>query len=269
MTDPTTPRLPLFVFDFDGVVCDSTNECMVTSWNAWERWHGRDGFRTAVAEFTESERASFRNLRPRVRGAGEYYVVRRALAEGIGIRDQGSYDGLISLWQEHVGSFARTFFEMRDRFRRDNPGHWIDLHLVYLEVIDVMLRLHRQGRLYIATLKDGESVRLILARHGLSVQDDRLLDESKINSKVQALNMIRERLACEKTDLVFIDDNATHLLEPHASGYPVLLAAWGAAISEYMTLAKQRQIPILESQAAVKEMVLEKSHPTTQVRQLN
>ena len=65
------------VFDFDGVVCDSTNECMVTAWNTWERWNKRDGFRRSLDEFTQSEIETFRPLRPYVRGAGEYYILMR------------------------------------------------------------------------------------------------------------------------------------------------------------------------------------------------
>ena len=255
--EPTTNALPIFVFDFDGVVCDSTNECMVTSWNAWECWQERDEFRRAVSEFSKLEQISFRALRPRVRGAGEYYILRRALAEGISINDQVSYDQLVLAWQEHLEPFGKTFFEMRNRLRCHDIGLWIDLHPVYQEVIDVMTCLHLQGRLYIATLKDGESVRLILAKHGLVLPEDHLLDQSQIISKVQALNKIRDQLGCDKTDLVFIDDNVTHLLEPHMSGYPVLMATWGPVFSEYLALAQQEQIPILDSQTALKQIVLE------------
>ena len=46
----------IVVFDFDGVVCDSTDECMVTSWNAWEKWNERDAFRTNLREFNEKDR---------------------------------------------------------------------------------------------------------------------------------------------------------------------------------------------------------------------
>ena len=42
------------VFDFDGVVCDSTDKCMVTSWNAWEEWESRDNFRNDLSEFSEN-----------------------------------------------------------------------------------------------------------------------------------------------------------------------------------------------------------------------
>ena len=42
----------LMVFDFDGVVCDSTNECLVTSWNAWEKWESRSTFRENLDDFS-------------------------------------------------------------------------------------------------------------------------------------------------------------------------------------------------------------------------
>ena len=50
------------VFDFDGVVCDSTNECMVTSWNAWERWNNLQGFRRKLDEFSQVRIDAFRSL---------------------------------------------------------------------------------------------------------------------------------------------------------------------------------------------------------------
>jgi len=258
MNDGAKPALPLFVFDFDGVVCDSTDECMVTSWNAWEQWQAGKGFRTAVADFSAAECERFRTLRPRVRGAGEYYIIRRSFAEGITIPDQRTYDGLMTQWKAHIAPFAKLFFEMRDRLRNDNLPLWIDLHSVYAEVVSVMAELDRQGRLYIATLKDGKSVKLILARHGIEIAAERLLDESKAKSKLQALDSIRQHTACNRTDLVFIDDNVTHIVEPHASGYPVWLAAWGASLPEYRQVASAHGIPVLEAQDSVRQLVCER-----------
>ena len=76
-----TENNQIIVFDFDGVVCDSTDECMVSSWNAWEKWQSRKGFRRTLAEFSVDELQAFRKVRPRVRGAGEYYILRRAFDE--------------------------------------------------------------------------------------------------------------------------------------------------------------------------------------------
>ena len=265
MTRPEA-RLPLFVFDFDGVVCDSTDECMVTSWNAWQQWRGGSGFRRSTAPFSESERSRFRALRPRVRGAGEYYVLLRSFDEGVDIKGEAAYEALVERWREHIGPFARLFFSMRDRLRDEDLALWIDLHPVYGKVVEVMTALHRERRLYIATLKDGRSVRLILARHGLELEPERVLDESMISSKLEALDAIRERAGCAKADMIFIDDNATHLVEPHAAGYAVWLAAWGATFPDYVRLAAERGIRVMDSEASVSMLAFGGGVPAAPVR---
>jgi len=242
-----TDSSKIIVFDFDGVVCDSTDECMVSSWNAWEKWESRDGFRRTVAEFTPQDCEQFRKVRPRVRGAGEYYILRRAFAENITIEDQETYNTLEHKWHEYLSPFKTIFFEMRNRLRTENLDQWIDLHPLYDGVIDVMKILHAKSCLYMATLKDAESVRLILGKQGLVLPEDRLLDQSQIKTKVQALNQFSEQLERDKTDFIFIDDNVTHLLEPKAAGYPVYLTTWGSTMDEYLQIAEQNNIPLLDN----------------------
>ena len=96
----------IFVFDFDGVVCDSTDECMVSSWNAWEAWNSRTEIREKVEEFTKEDQVIFRKIRPRVRGAGEYYILRRAISEGISIESQDVYDNLERRWKDYLNCYT-------------------------------------------------------------------------------------------------------------------------------------------------------------------
>ena len=233
------------IFDFDGVVCDSTNECLVSSWNAWEKWNGRKGFRKSLEPFSSYEKDLFRSLRPRVRGAGEYYILRRCLEENKLIDNQLVYDQFENKWQEHLQPFKQLFFEVRNRLRKENLDEWIGLHQVFMNVISVMKQLICDGRLYVATLKDEESVRLILAKQGLVLPQNRLLGQSQINSKLQALNIISEQTNCGKGDLVFLDDNVTHLLEPKLKGFKVYLTAWSFPVKEYLDLAAQHQIEVV------------------------
>ena len=235
----------IIVFDFDGVVCDSTDECMVTSWNAWERWQLRDNFRCTLSEFTEEDKLSFRKVRPRVRGAGEYYILRRAFSEGIEITNQKIYDKLEGQWKENIEPFKVVFFEARERLRRDDVDSWIDLHPVFDGVIDVMKTLNNQNRLYIATLKDAKSVRLILENQGLEVKKERLYDQSQIKSKLQALDRFRKKIGCSKDEMIFIDDNVTHLIGPKDAGYSVYLTIWGENMVEYLEIAKNEGILLL------------------------
>jgi phosphoglycolate phosphatase-like HAD superfamily hydrolase len=237
----------IIVFDFDGVVCDSTDECMVTSWNAWEEWEARDNFRNDLSEFTENDKLNFRKVRPRVRGAGEYYILRRAFSEGISIDNQEVYDKLEDRWQENIEPFKAIFFKAREKLRRDDINAWIDLHPVFNGVVEVMKILNDQNRLYIATLKDAKSVRLILENKDIKIKENRLLDQSQIKSKLQALDKFRKQIACNKKDMVFIDDNVTHLLEPNNEKYTVFLTTWGVVLDEYLSIAKIHNIQLLDN----------------------
>jgi len=112
-------------------------------------------------------------------------------------------------------------------------------------VIEVIKVLNDQNRLYIATLKDAKSVRLILENKNINIKEDRLLDQSQVKSKLQALDKFRKQLVCDKQDMIFIDDNITHLLEPSNAKYTVFLTTWGEVLDEYLYIAKDNNIPLL------------------------
>jgi phosphoglycolate phosphatase-like HAD superfamily hydrolase len=234
------------VFDFDGVVCDSTNECVVTAWNAWERWNKRDGFRRSLDEFIQSEIDTFRPLRPYVRGAGEYYILMRAInSSGVTIRSQQDFADFSEKWEGHLNLFKDVFFSERNRLRKEDMGSWIDLHHIYTDVIDVMKKLHNQGRLLIATMKDGESVKLILKKYGVDISPENILDQSQISSKLEALDYFVNSKKIKKDQLCFIDDNVTHLIAPHNAGYDVFLTIWGTVTDEYIEIAKKNNLNVL------------------------
>jgi phosphoglycolate phosphatase-like HAD superfamily hydrolase len=236
---------PIVVFDFDGVICDSTEECLLTSWNAWERRHGRSGYRTSLEEFSKKERDTFRPLRPYVRGAGEYYVLRRCLEENLPISGQSDFENYCRNWKQHLPSFKQIFYEERERMRTENPQDWLDLHPVWPEAIEILARLNKEGRVYVATLKDGESVRLILEAHHISLPVKCLLDQSQITGKLEALDTIRNIEGCSKGDILFLDDNAAHLVEPFRAGYRCYLTTWGYTPADHRKIAETHGIPLL------------------------
>jgi len=236
----------IIVFDFDGVVCDSTDECMVTSWNAWEKWEKRNNFRYSVNEFPEEEKSIFRSMRPYVKGAGEYYILRRLLKENIPFRGQDTFDSLGKEWLNFLPAFKEVFFECREIFRSKDLYSWIELHPVFSEVIVTMQRLNNENRLFIATLKDGESVKLILQYHGIKIESSQMIDQSQVRTKLEALDLIRESLGCAKSDMIFLDDNYTHLTSPHKADYLVYLTSWGNIVPEFIEAAKENSIPIAD-----------------------
>lgn len=237
----------IFVFDFDGVVCDSTDECMITSWNTWQKWNGRNLQRRQVVDFTKDEILKFRKLRPRVRGAGEYFILNKILDEKIEIKSQDDYEFLLANNRENIQKFKALFLSERQVFRASHSTDWILLHEVYPDVIDVLRNLNLRNRLYIATLKDFLSIRMILDYYSVNIEDFKILDEAKIVSKLDALERILKLSDSKKGELVFFDDNVTHLFESFSNGFEVYLTAWSNPIPEYLEQAEKTGIPIVRN----------------------
>ena len=235
------------VFDFDGVVCDSTNECMVTAWNSWEKFNMREGFRLKVNDFNKNDIKKFRDLRPYVRGASEYYVLMNSIESKIKIKDQKDFDDLKNRWENNFRNFKTIFFEQREKLRNNNLDYWIDLHFIYQDVINKMKKLYNEKRLLIATLKDKKSVMLILKEYGISINPEDILDQEKITTKLEALDHFVLKKKILKEDLCFIDDNITHLIEPNNNNYKVFLSGWGSTLMEHKKKAIQYNIRVLEN----------------------
>ena len=242
------------VFDFDGVICESTNECMVTAWNTWEKLYGRNTFRTKLSEFSKNQISSFKLLRPYVRGAGEYYIILKVInTTDYDIHNQKSYDQLKYTWENEINSFKDTFYDQRQILKQKSTDSWVSLHHVYQDVIEFVRKINLEKRLLIATLKDFESVSTILEYNGVFLKKENILDQSSISSKLEGLEFFRKERNLDKNNLCFIDDNVTHLQDPHQNGYDVFLSSWGNTLSEHIEIAKKNGIPILNSVQEMEE----------------
>jgi len=241
------PSNNIYVFDFDGVVCDSTPECLVTSWNAWESFNNRDNFRESLNEFSKDDINSFKELRYYVKGASDYYFLRRLLAEkreGV-IKSYKDFEKIKEINPEHAKVFKKTFFESRNKLKLKSIENWINLHEVYEEVISILKNFALKKKLYIATLKDDESVKIILDKYNLNLKDEYIFHQGIIQTKIEALSEIRNIEKVDKEQIYLFDDNVDHLKEPHLAGFNSYQTTWGNVPSDYIIESKKMGIPLI------------------------
>ena len=94
------------IFDFDGVVCDSINECLVTSFNTWFILYNKNEFRKKINEFRKEEKNSFTTLFPYVRAAGEYYILHRLIDNDLFQNiNQYKFEKYKNLWKSELKEF--------------------------------------------------------------------------------------------------------------------------------------------------------------------
>ena len=237
-----------YVFDFDGVVCDSTNECLVCSWNALQKFKGNSGIRYKIKEFDKELQESFTALRPFVKGGSQYYTLYQILYSEMNLEKitQKVFDEIHNTFLIESEEYKPFFYQARNELQEHDFSNWIDLHTVYQWVLDFLEIQLNSNRLMIATLKDKSSVLKILEHFNLCVNQSLVIDQFEIKTKLEALDRILEEKNLNKEEMVFIDDNIAHLLEPKRAGFRSFLAVWSNVSKSSVSLASEKNIDILE-----------------------
>jgi phosphoglycolate phosphatase-like HAD superfamily hydrolase len=238
-----------YVFDFDGVVCDSTNECLVCSSNAMQKLIGNSNYKYRISEFNEDLQERFTVLRPFVKGGSEYYTLYQILNSGISIKNmtQSLFDEMHKTFFAESEEYKPYFYQARKELQEYNFLNWLELHTVYEWVIDFLKIQLASNRLMVATLKDKDSVLRILEHYNLLMDPSLIIDQSEIKTKLEALNKILKLQDVTKEEIVFIDDNIAHLMAPKSDGFKSFMAAWSNVSESSKALAKANNIDILNN----------------------
>ncbi len=236
---------PLLALDFDGVLCDSTEECIVTAWNAWLEWTRKGGFISGPEDVEEPFGSVLRHGRSYVRTAGEYLVLLEAARRKRPLRSQADYDVLASELEPGIPEFGRTFFASRKQLRHKDEAHWIGLHTIYPGIIEGLQLLWNHLETYVVTGKDVETVLLFFSRFGVPLGPERVLDKDTARDKLAAVRFLAGKLDLPLSETVMLDDNVRHLIPVHEAGCRALLAEWGYHTSEHLDLARSLSIPIV------------------------
>jgi phosphoglycolate phosphatase-like HAD superfamily hydrolase len=235
-------RRPILLLDFDGVICDSTEECAVAAWNAWLAHRGRDGFVRDAAEVPEPYLGTLRRLRKFVRTAGEYYVPLTAAESGREVEGRREFDRLSRRDRRQVSAFAERVFAARARLRREDEAHWIDLHRLYPGIAAQVRRVWPQLEPFLVTGKDRETVTVFFRRFGVELPGERIYDRDAGHDKLGVARRIAGRLGRGLAEMTALDDNVHHLLPLKRAGCRVLMAEWGYHTEEDLRLAEEQGV---------------------------
>ncbi|MGW4161491.1 HAD family hydrolase [Streptomyces sp. NPDC004788] len=218
----------ILALDFDGVVCDALEECALVTWLGIHPYDpgmpGPDRLKAVPADFTDR----FRSVRNYSRLLDHFVVAHHP--ESAGLTTQAGFDRLFeALDPGYVRRFTETATAARDRLRTTEPEFWLDLHTLYPGV-DALLRRFA-GSVVVVTAKDADSVRAILARHGLDGTVAEIFGET--GAKAEAVQDVCARWGVPVERVTFIDDNLTNAVRVGATGARSRWAQWGYQIPEH------------------------------------
>ena len=238
------------VLDFDGVICDSIDECFASSWAAYHHLYlGRH-----PAYMPVSLRRDFARLRPLVRGGADFMLIQEMLEKGESASRQFEFDALArGAGDEKLRLFHDLFYKARAEMLQKDRQSWLAMNRIYPHVAAALSRLPAGAPVYILSTKKPEFIAEVLSAKGFELPRERILYSGSEKKLAIVSNVGREGGFAEAT---FVDDQIDHLLCEEAAPPDVtrrsaprirtFLASWGYVKEEW--LREPLRVPVLTPQ---------------------
>jgi len=217
----------LLALDFDGVICDSVDECLVSTVNAADCPEGGE-LVSHPRQIDARLVNGFRRWRHLVRPAEEY----GALLDWL--RERPDAHPTPASFARHVRgrgpglyAFGARFFAARRSLYEARPRDWFALHRRYPEATEGWNTLHERADIHIVTTKDRDSVRRFVAAWNLDVPADHLWTRETFGDKSEAIHCLATTAGTTARDVIFVDDHPGHLADVATTGARCFWASWG------------------------------------------
>ena len=230
----------LIFLDFDGVICDSLLETLVSSWRGYYLYRGE----AEPAAVPASLRKDFAGLRPYVRAGEDFILIHELIADKTQVHSQEGFDALAEQrGAETMARYREAFYAARRELLDDQRDYWINLNRLYPHMRPVLESLASSPRLYILSTKEARYIIEILTAKSIDMDPGRVLSCGAREKKATILDVLQRRQA-ERALLV--DDQIDHLAsdwarDPRIEG---CLAAWGYVQQQW--LEDPRGIEVLQ-----------------------
>ena len=245
---------PVLLLDFDGVLIDSIDECVVSSYNQITGSLCRE-----LAQLPAGYVSLLRLNRSRARKAGEF---KRLAAWCLDQIKTGPTDRILSLAEfnalyagssESLADLGREFFAVRQKLIDRDPESWCELNPP-MQPIWEWLKNHRKNKFTILTYKNLPAVNAICSHFGMPIDPAEIYASDDGTTKAENLEKIIA-LNGEHRQYHFIDDSLDNLIEMRtahpAPNLHLYWAGWGFKIEGDDQRAAQEKFAILTQTEAI------------------
>ena len=251
----TSGTKAMLIFDFDGVLINSVDEVVLTTYNA-----AAGSLCTCLAQVPVDLRQMFKNNRFHVQPIGDAI----ALMNWCLANRQGDLNKILT--PEEYGTIAdgtdipltdRTnlIYDTRQRFIDRDTNRWLALHQPYQPLWNELIK--RKNYPFVILTNKNHDATLRLCRHfGLNIDAQDIYSGDNGVTKIENMLRIQERFG--RQQFSFIDDSVKNLKELDLyfnRGKKVLslaLAAWGYLGAEDARMAPESGYPAFQQTDVVR-----------------
>ncbi|MBW2975946.1 hypothetical protein KY347_00710 [Candidatus Woesearchaeota archaeon] len=231
----------VLVLDFDGVICDSLNECMLSSYNAYLKIKGLNRIKD-LNEIDSEKKKEFSGLRPFLREGKDYVLFFWIIENKIAVRTQKDFDRVRAQQEHDLPLYEQEFYKEREFLLSCNKEKWLSLNPLYTK--DFFREINNFVNVFILTTKRKEYVIEILDYHRISFPEENVIYTEAQDKIKNLLDLVKKKdLLPDKC--AFVEDQVEFLTEAKNFNINVFLAGWSYASEEQKEKARKNSIKVI------------------------
>jgi FMN phosphatase YigB (HAD superfamily) len=218
----------VILLDFDGVIFDSVDECLLTSYNAFlEHQNNLKSILTKLEDIPLNVKSEFLRTRQYVREPNGYFVLHKMMSESKEINGYESFNERFKYFRNLLEGYDDTFYSIREKLRRNYEQYWLSLHKVYPWVKKGWTELGKIFDCQIVSNKDSRSIKLLMNSEGMVINENKIYGKEFGFDKRLIIKDILGKLSGKKASVSFVDDNYFNLFEAKEFKVSLFFANWG------------------------------------------
>jgi len=218
----------LIALDFDGVICDSMDECMLLSYNAYFNRSQDKGI--DYSEISSELQIRFKKYRYLVGPAQDFYFLWKSLLS----TNTSSSKEIVKIYHklksDDMGmelTFVESFYFLRSKLKKDHFNQWILLNPIYKQIKSALIDVVDIDNLFIVTAKDTDSVLDLLHANNIEINRKQIYGREISLDKVNLFRQIIKETEIKPQNIFYIEDKISHLIKVRTMGINGYLATWG------------------------------------------
>ncbi|MEM5868876.1 MAG: NUDIX domain-containing protein [Candidatus Aenigmatarchaeota archaeon] len=236
------------VFDFDGVIVDSLDECFLVSVRAYNEIGGN-------IKFSKKAKLLYKRYRPYLRVTEDHVAALKMIENGV--FDKNYIKNSRTKFKKEKKEFVKKFYEIRREIQKEDIEKWISLHRPFENVVEFIKRNERMANIFISSTKDKNSIIKILKSLNIKIPKTKIFSREFSNDKSKHLKAISKIARIPERRIIFIDDVLENLeMIKRKSNAKLALASWGYVTKENIRIAKNMGIKILHLEKLERELNL-------------
>ena len=206
----------IIVCDFDGVLGDSINECLFSSYNTYQSINNRGKRIDRIDQINPKLRARFIELRPYIKSGEDYLLILHIIENNIKIKNNGDFDQVKENKRSLLPRYKKALYQERDLILKKDPKLWLNLNPLF-EIGYFFKQNRKFNNMFILTTKRKDYVVKILDHKKAEFPKAHIFHTHQDDKISNLLAIIKNNKVSPK-DCIFVEDQVDYLIKAKKLG---------------------------------------------------